>query len=328
MPPLPQYLRRVIRIRAEDSPNVRLAQIQSARGEKPTGEVILPGVISWEEYCYRRQTWDKRRQCVGLDGWFYEGREVLLYPPAWMETSATAHLNIMHSRRVAKGMGVDVAEGGDKSVWAVGDEYGLIELYSERTPDTTAIVKRTIRLIEKYQLRPDRVFIDRGGGKAHGDRLRELGFPVKLLGFGESIGEPPKLGRRPIKGKVSEYEEKRSFRMRRDQMAWQLREWLDPSRVGGSWAISPTEEELRRQMSLIPLTEDRFGKFVLLPKSRPRKGLVFPGEDPEPDAETLTGIIGHSPDEFDAVMLCLHAVIGKHHKTQAGALRPPRPELR
>jgi hypothetical protein len=40
-----KYFRRVIRIKAEDSPNVRYALAQIAAGKKPTGEVILPGVL-------------------------------------------------------------------------------------------------------------------------------------------------------------------------------------------------------------------------------------------------------------------------------------------
>ena len=72
-----KYHRRVITIRAEDSPNVRLALAQRAAGKVPTGKVLVPGVLTWEQYLHHRATWDKMRQCIGLDAKFYLGAELL-----------------------------------------------------------------------------------------------------------------------------------------------------------------------------------------------------------------------------------------------------------
>src|SRR5437667_99689 len=82
------YHRRVIRIPAEDSPNVRLGLAQRARGIEPTHEVLIPGMLTLAEYDLRRATWDKRRQCVGLDARFWEGAELLLFPPERLARAA------------------------------------------------------------------------------------------------------------------------------------------------------------------------------------------------------------------------------------------------
>ena len=79
-----RYYRKIIKIRAEDSPNVRLALEQQRLGIIPTNEILVPGVLTWTECCKRRATWDAIRQCIGLDAEFYEGAELLLFPPEWL----------------------------------------------------------------------------------------------------------------------------------------------------------------------------------------------------------------------------------------------------
>ena len=65
--------RNVIKIKGEDSPNVRFAVSQIGEGDTPSGEMLVPGVLSYGDYKKRRETWDEIRQCVGLDAEFYEG---------------------------------------------------------------------------------------------------------------------------------------------------------------------------------------------------------------------------------------------------------------
>jgi hypothetical protein len=84
-----RFYRRVIQIRAVDSPNVKLGLAQAEAGLPDTGLAadgmpLLPGVLDYAEYLKRRATWDEVRQCVGLDAEFWAGADVLLYPPQWL----------------------------------------------------------------------------------------------------------------------------------------------------------------------------------------------------------------------------------------------------
>jgi hypothetical protein len=160
-----KYFRRVIRIKAEDSPNVRYALAQIAAGKKPTGEVILPGVLPWDEYQLRLATWDEISKCIGLAGEFYEGREVLLYPPDWLDRSARLAIALRGTPRKAKGIGIDPAEGGDKTAMAAVDEFGLIELLSKKTPNTAIITSEALAFMRRHKVPPENVCIDRGWGR-------------------------------------------------------------------------------------------------------------------------------------------------------------------
>lgn len=79
------YWRKVFRIKAEDSPNVRLALEEQARGLEPSGRIVVPGVKSWEEYQKNRRMWDAHQQCVSLDADWYEGSDVKLFPKDWLD---------------------------------------------------------------------------------------------------------------------------------------------------------------------------------------------------------------------------------------------------
>src|SRR5215204_6203156 len=105
--------RKVIQIKAEHSPNVRLALAQRADGLTPNGQNIVPGALSWRDYLKRRATWDEIRQCIGLDAEFYEGKEVLLFPPLWLNRAEEAARKLRGQTRSPSAMGVDPAEGGD-----------------------------------------------------------------------------------------------------------------------------------------------------------------------------------------------------------------------
>src|SRR3972149_2557666 len=78
-------------------------------------------------------------ECIGLDAEFYEGAEVLLFPPEWLNLAENRADAIEKMQRQAKAIGIDPAEGGDQTAIAVVDELGLIELSSRQTPDTSVI---------------------------------------------------------------------------------------------------------------------------------------------------------------------------------------------
>jgi hypothetical protein len=311
--PAPQpgrYYRKVIRVSAEMSPNVRLARAEERAGKAPSGEVIVPGVITWDEYCKRRATWDPVRQTIGLDGSFYEGAETLLFPPQWLDHAERLAESLRGKPRRAKGVGIDTGEGVANTAMAAVDELGLIELQSRRTPDTDVICREALAFARKHGLKAADVCFDRGGGgKQHADRLRAMGHEVRTVAFGESlVGEPQ---RRPpsLADKLEEREERYAYKNRRAQMYGALRLLLDPT-AGDGWAIPAEYAELRRQLSPIPLTYDPEGRLMLLPKSKSGGG----------SQKTLVELLGCSPDESDAVVLAVHAMQNKVVKPKAWAM--------
>lgn len=312
LPPVKQrYYRKVIRVRAEDSPNVRYGLAQRRAGLKPTGEIVLPGVLPWFDYVKRRATWDPIKQCISLDGQFYEGAEVLLFPPTWLNNAEDKWDQLKGTKRKGTAMGVDPAEGGDKTSMAVIDDYGLIELVSKKTPDTSIITGEILAFMRKHDIPASRVCIDRGGGgKIHADNLRKQGYNIRTVAFGESISPEPRRGIRPLREQTEIREDHYVFKNRRAQLYGELREWLDPTNPTG-FAISPEETELRHQLSLIPLTYDAEGRMILPPKNK---------RSVNSQERSLVEIIGHSPDEADAVVLALHARLHLSKTIVVGAM--------
>lgn len=297
------YHRKVIHIRGEDSPNVQLGLAEVAAGKQPSNRIIVPGVLPYSEYTKRRKLWDKVRQTVGIDGMFYEGGENLLCPPDWLNEAERYALEIATRTRRARTMGVDSAMGGDRTAWAICDELGLIHLRSMRTPDTTVIPDITVQLIREYKLEAQDVLFDAGGGgKPHADRLRRMGYKVRLIGFGEGATPPRRRGMTLLEEKRTQDETKYVFKNRRAEMYGLLRLRLDPAE-NRPFALPPDlanyvwEEErpsLRQQLAVIPLLWDPEGRMYLPPKNK-RK--------PDSEEETLIEIIGCSPDEGDALVL-------------------------
>lgn len=62
------------------------------------------------------------------------------------------------------GLGVDSAQGDDNTSWCVCDDLGILDLLSHKTVDTTRIVDETISLMHRWNVPPDRVCFDAGGG--------------------------------------------------------------------------------------------------------------------------------------------------------------------
>lgn len=332
----PRYYRKVIRIRGQDSPNVRLAIAQQEQGLEPTNELVVPGVLSWADYVKRRATWDAVRQSIGLDAQFWSGSEVLLYPPTWLDAAERLwqFLRINKIPRRPVSMGVDPAEGGDKTTMAVVDELGLVELVSKRTPNTAVITRDAIAFGRKHSVPPERWYFDRGGGKVHADRLREMGYDVKTVAFGESLtSQEPRKTKRQLRfqEKIDHREGKYAYFNRRSEMYGILSLLLDPSAVefpsllpvrlaqqqaqgykGFSLppaSFDPVYGELRYQLSKIPRRLDSEGRLKMLPKSR---GTTKNNE------QTLTDIIGHSPDEADALVLAVYGLTHEIKRVVAG----------
>lgn len=307
-----RYLRKVIHISAEHSPNVRFARWQEAQGLVPTNEIIVEGVLTWDEYQTRRKTWDPIRQAVGLDGIFYTGPELLLFPSTWLSHANALADKFRGKHRSAKGGGCDPAEGGDSTALAAVDELGLIELVSLKTPDTNLIPGMALAFMKKHNIPPERFCFDRGGGgKQHADRLRAQGHAVRTIAFGETITLQPKRGLRTMGERVEQKEDRYTYMNRRAEMYYEMSQLLDPSGTSSGWAISREYIELLRQLRPIPKTVNEEGRYYLLPKNK---------RDPKDTRKTLTELIGCSPDEADAVALACHAMLHKPAVRHAGAV--------
>lgn len=326
---MPRCYRKVIRITGHDSPNVRLALGQIAQGESPTGEIVVAGVLPYDDYKKRLATWDPVRIAVGIDAIFWQGPEIMLFPPGWLDRAERLADGLRQSGtiRYAKAIGIDPAEGGDKTSMSVVDEYGLIEQVSKRTPDTSIITSEALAFMIRHNVPPERVVFDRGGGgKEHADRLRSQGYHVRTVAFGESLVLDPKRGLRMLEEKVEQREEHYTYLNRRAQMYGELRLLIDPSTTGETsglfsrhdkshnwqgFAIPREYTELRRQLSPIPLTYDGEGRLYLLPKNK---------KNAEDKRSTLTQLLGCSPDEGDSLVLAIFGMLHRASRAVAGAI--------
>lgn len=315
-----RYYRKVIHICAEDSPNVRLALAQKACGLPITNETVVQGVLSYEEYVIRRATWDDVRQRIGLDGRFWEGAEVLMYPPAWLDRAERLHYYLKDRPRIARGIGCDPGEGSANTAIAVVDEFGLIEMISERTPDTNRIVDMLLEVMYRYNVSAERVLLDRGGGgKQHVDRMRAKGINIRSVAFNDKPSIEPQRHMTQFRQKVEARERRYAYFNKRAEMYGELRNLLDPGynedlaseqayrELAQSRERSidelrgfalPVHQRLRQQLSPIPLKFE-LERLKLPPKYK---------KSPDSKEVCLTDIIGHSPDEADALVLAIHAM--------------------
>jgi hypothetical protein len=309
-----RYFRKVIKIKAEDSPNVQQALGEIARGLMPTGTLVVPGVLPYPAYTQRRAMWDEQQQCVGLDAEFWEGAEVLLFPPLWLNTAEmrarALETDSGRRRREAKAIGIDPAEGGDKTAMAAVDEYGLLDLEARKTPNTAEVKGSVIAFARKHGVPPEKWVFDRGGGgKWIADVLREEGFPVRTVGFGETVVADLHSGMYTVEEREEVRESKYAYKNRRAQMYGELSALMDPDGYDLSFAIPARYTELRRQLGLIPKMIDGGGRLYMLPK---RGG--------KPGERCLESIMGCSPDESDALVLAVHGMLHGEYASSAGAL--------
>lgn len=313
---MPDLLRRVIRIRAEDSPNVRREQARQRGEPEASWPAEVPGVVTWAEYRQRRATWDAVKQSVGLDARFWEGADALLFPPAWLDRAERIASDLRGKKRQAKGVGVDPGEGGADTSLAAVDDLGLIELVSVKTPDTDVVPGQVVAFLRRHGVDPESVCIDRGGGgKQHADRLRAMGYPVRTVAFGEALQAPGRGG--GDEERLDHREQRYAYVNRRAQMYGETRLILDPTGsvdgIGGpaGWGIPAEYQELRRQLAPIPLTYDPEGRLKLPPKH---------ARGPGDRTVTLASLIGRSPDDADALVLAVHAMLHPEESVVVGLL--------
>lgn len=307
---------------------MRLALLQEGRGERPTGEVLVPGVVTWSNYKKRRALWTPARQKVGLDAEWWEGAQELLFPLEWLDACADRAAALAGHRRQARGVGVDPAEGGDMTSMAAVDGLGLLELVSVQTPDTSKVPGMVAAFGRKWGVDPENWAFDRGGGGyEHACTLRSLDFRgVRTVGFGEVMALPIRSGKTPVTARREVREEKYVYKNRRAQMYHDLSLLCDPRGLDEDGqprppfalprpAAGPDAEVCRRlhhQLQAFPRLTDPEGRYYLPPKHR---------KDRDEEDGCLEDLIGHSPDEADAVVLAVHAMLYRAvGRTVAGVL--------
>lgn len=329
------YHRRVIKIRAVDSPNIRYGLEEQRLGRAPSNRIFIPGVKSFEKYEQDQLLWDDVLKKVGLEAEFYEGVEVLLYPPDWLNAAEDYADLIADKPRQAEGMGVDPGEGVANTCITVVDRFGIIDMLSIKTPDTSIIPTLILSYMHKHNLSADQVCIDRGGGgKEHADALRADGYGVRTIGFGEKLAAEAHTGILLMEEKTELKEHQYVYKNRRAEMYGDLRRLLDPNRnavnIGlydpvtsepiNRFAIPRQYHELRRQLAPIPLMRDEEGRLVLPPKNKKDSG----GQEWESKSQTkkitLTDLIGRSPDEADSLVLAIHAMLKGGRDVEAGGI--------
>lgn len=295
------YYRKVIRIRAQDSPNVRYGLAQKALGIEPDNRVLVPGVKSYEEYVKNRMLWDRIQQCVSLDAEFYEGAELKLFPPLWLNRAQQLAAGLRGKQRKAKAIGIDPAEGGDKTSMTAVDEFGIIEQVARKTPNTNDIVGEAIAFGRKHGVEPENWVFDRGGGgKEHADRLRAMGYHVRTVAFGETLTPIPKRGLTILDDRIKQREERTYYVNRRAEMYGIMSSLCDPSLSDTGFAIPAEYTELIFQLSKFPRKYDEEGRLWLPPKNK---------KNPDSKVQTLVELIGHSPDEADSTVLAVHGLV-------------------
>lgn len=315
------YYRKVFSIKAEHSPNVRYARAEIAKGKAPSNRVLVPGVKTWAKYCENRATWDPELQCVGLDGEFYKGPQLLLFPNDVLVKSAEQAFKLARlfptpvGRCAERFLGCDPGEGGANTSWSVVDAKGVLELVSMKTPNTAKIKGETRAIARAWGVPPEATLLDRGGGGLQiADELREAGFEVMTIGFGEAIatgGGPGELD----EDREARREERYVWVNRRAQMYGELSLLVGPTDGRDPFAIPANTDELRelhRQLGKMPRLRDGEGRGYLPPKSR------RPGTKSK--EKTLTELLGCSPDEADATVLAVHAMLHPSGDRPAGPM--------
>ncbi len=322
------YYRKIIKIKAEHSPNVKLGLAEAAAGASISHKEVCPGVLTYAEYLMRRKTWDPMRQCVGLDAEFYEGPEQYLFPREWLEAAQERARLLQGVKRDARAMGIDPAEGGDNTAICVVDRLGVLDLWAEQTRDTTAIIGKVKAMGQYWGIPAENWVFDRGGGgKEHADRLWSQGFECRSIAFGEGFMPEPRIAKRREQYMVRKEarEDRYAYKNKRAEMYGELSLLMDPNLsyednpefdedkdplTGVRFAIPSMYKELIRQLSLIPRRYDDEGGKLYLPSKGGTAEKRIRGEDGQVVKEkSLIQLIGHSPDEADACVLAVHGLL-------------------
>jgi len=310
----------VIRIKATDSPNVRLGLIQEHLGIQPTNQLLIPGVKDYFTYLQNLASWDIVKQTVSLNASFYTGADLLLCPPQWLDAAEALAdkylMNDQHQKPTA--MSIDAAMGNDDTTWTLGNHFGITHQYEKKTPDTNEIFKFTLHLAHKFHISPNLIVFDSGGGgKQHADRLRASGLNVRIVNFGSAVKAQiqPSGKLKSVSQREREDLEHYEYVNRRAQMYHLIRLNIDPGN-GLIWAIPRKFVKLRQQLAPIPLLTDEKGRLWLPPK-RPKSTITYEGERKK--VTTLYDLLKRSPDHADGAAMLRWVLSNPKRQVRAGA---------
>lgn len=313
------FYRKNIHISALESPNVKYGLKQKELGLEPDNKIICDGVKSYYEYIKNRLLWDPEEQCVKLDGRFYTGPKLYMFPEDWLDRAVEIHKKRMKEGSLTKfkynrALGIDTAEGGDDSVWTVGDDYGILYQETHSTPNTADIMRITKRIMQEWAIDAKSVCFDSGGGgREHADYLRDQGYKVRTVGFGDGVKDDSRFQRRlKTKDERSNTEERKyAYKNMRAQMYGELRSLLNPYLNEDGYGIPPECTDLIEQLKPIPIIWDQEGRMVLLPKD-------VPAGNPSYNGDTLKKLLGRSPDHADSAVVMNYALTHTPKKSTAG----------
>jgi len=191
-----------------------------------------------------------------------------LVPRGWIKDAIERYESQNPTNEVR--IGVDVAKfSGDETTWCVRRGRLVEELigvtYNSRQLTTTETVGRTKRLIEETGANPRFVFIDDIGiGHGVSDGLREHGFDIVPVNFGEAADDPGE------------------FLNKRAECYWRCREAFGPEGIG---IAIPDDERLIADLIVTEYGHTSRGQIKIEKK------------------EDIKEKLGRSPDRGDALAL-------------------------
>ena len=295
--------RKVIHIDAAKSPNYLYGEALRKRGEKPPYPSIIPGVCSHSDFQRRKLVWDKAKQTMRLHGNFFLGANALLFPPLWLDKAEDTwdanhklpyDANVPETSTLPNYLGVDTGAGRDLTVWTVINRLGIVQQIPKVTDDTSVIPDITKALMKQFYIKPSNVAFDAGGGgKQFVDLLRNQRMgnmslsAIRSVAFGSSpkprIGQAVKTNRQ----KIEKEEDAQTFKNKRAQMYWLLRELVDETSfldMDGNVTQSNADQQifgiprelttLREELAVLQLLYDQEGKLYLPPKDDPPRRTV------------------------------------------------------
>jgi hypothetical protein len=302
----PSYglMRKIIHIDGErDSPNVIYGKRWTSEKRFGLPATILPGVLSYSEFLERlTMPPDERRG--RLHGLFpsqgashiYTSEVLDFAARIWAKINAEANAPII--KRGRRAMGVDVAAGGDWTVWTIVDRFGVVQKERRKTPNTAIIPGITIKLADRAKINPEDILFDSGGGGLNeANHLRDKGYAVQDVSFAAKSNYPDEYRsmRAELYGeaaKMMALDAKTIAMTALPLPAW-LKGWV-------YMAIPPDDILLRQDLAVLPKKFDGEERLVLPPKNR--KNTKHGANE-----KTVVEMLGWSPDDGDSFVLACYA---------------------
>jgi hypothetical protein len=219
---------------------------------------------------------------------FPDGSENITYPSPWIEESMTKWGDPVYHIEGEVAIGVDFGRGVGKDKTAFSVVNGNKHIYlKEEDLDTRGILDRAKELYENYSATVIKIEMN-GEGIHLGRMMRELGLNVKEVDVGSSPGFAD-CKDFFLKEKTKDY--KKRYNLKRDEIWWNLREKICPSRSNDEplFLMIP-DLEMKRQMKASTYSKNDKQQIVVAKKKELIKRLK------------------RSPDKLDSLLIALAEV--------------------